>query len=92
MKPHERVAIVAGASRGIGAAIAASPGAEGATVVVSSHAADPPDVVDVEELRDRAYATRVRVADVLNEEGVPRPASTSPGSRGACARRPTDCL
>lgn len=65
----DRVAIVTGASRGIGAAIVQTLAERGATVVASAHAADPPDAV-VAALRGRELRVHARIADVSDPEQV----------------------
>jgi 3-oxoacyl-[acyl-carrier protein] reductase len=64
-----RVAIVTGASRGIGAAIVETLAERGATVIASAHAADPPDAL-VAELQVRGLQLHGRIADVTDPEQV----------------------
>jgi 3-oxoacyl-[acyl-carrier protein] reductase len=64
-----RVAIVTGASRGIGAAIVETLAERGATVIASAHAADPPDAL-VAELEVRGLQLHGRIADVTDPEQV----------------------
>jgi len=64
-----QVAIVTGASRGIGAAIVERLAESGATVVASAHAADPPDALAA-RLQSRGLAVHSRVADVSDPEQV----------------------
>jgi len=63
------VAIVTGASRGIGAAIVETLAERGATVIASAHAADPPDAL-VAELQVRGLRVNGRIADVTDPEQV----------------------
>lgn len=69
MPLSDRVAIVTGASRGIGAAIVETLAERDATVVASAHAADPPDAV-VAGLRDRGLRVHGRIADVTDPDEV----------------------
>jgi 3-oxoacyl-[acyl-carrier protein] reductase len=64
-----RVAIVTGASRGIGAAIVETLAERGATVIASAHGADPPDAL-VAELEARGLRVHGRIADVTDPEQV----------------------
>src|ERR1700744_2594111 len=64
-----RVAIVTGASRGIGAAIAETLAERGALVIASSHAADAPDAV-VADLVGRGLTVHGRTADVTDPAEV----------------------
>lgn len=64
-----QVAIVTGASRGIGAAIVETLAQRDATVIAAAHAADPPDAV-VAELQARDLHVHGRIADVTDPEQV----------------------
>ena len=64
-----RVAIVTGASRGIGAAITETLAERGAVVIASSHAADTPDEV-VASLVARGLTVHGRAADVTDPTEV----------------------
>jgi 3-oxoacyl-[acyl-carrier protein] reductase len=63
----DKVAIVTGASRGIGAAIVETLAERGATVIASAHAADPPDAL-VAGLHARGLRVHGRIADVTDPE------------------------
>ena len=65
----EQVAVVTGASRGIGAAIVEELAERGATVIASAHAADPPDAL-VTRLLARQLRVHARIADVTDPEQV----------------------
>jgi len=65
----DKVAIVTGASRGIGAAIVQTLAERGATVIASAHAADPPDAF-VAGLQARELHVHGRIADVTEPEQV----------------------
>jgi NAD(P)-dependent dehydrogenase (short-subunit alcohol dehydrogenase family) len=65
----DKVAIVTGASRGIGAAIVETLAERDATVIASAHAADPPDTL-VAGLRARELRVHGRIADVSDPEQV----------------------
>ena len=69
MSLTDRVAIVTGASRGIGAAIVETLAERGASVIASAHAADPPDAL-VAELEARGLRVRGRIADVTDPAQV----------------------
>jgi len=69
MSLTDLVAIVTGASRGIGAAIVETLAGRGATVIASAHAADPPDAL-VADLDARGVRVRGRIADVTDPEQV----------------------
>lgn len=64
-----RVAIVTGASRGLGAAIVETLAERGAIVVASAHAADPPHEL-VASLASRGLKVHSRLADVTDPEEV----------------------
>ena len=69
-KLKEKVAVVTGASKGIGAGIAEKLGAEGASVVVN-YASDKPGADGVVQRIQRAGGKAVAVgADLSKEEGV----------------------
>lgn len=68
---RNRVAIVTGASRGLGQTIATKLAAEGAKVVLSSHAGDPPDDV-VRGLQGQGADVAGLVADVTDADQVNR--------------------
>lgn len=65
----DQVAIVTGASRGIGAAIVEELAERGATVIASAPAADPPDAL-VAGLQARELRVHARIADVTDPEQV----------------------
>ena len=69
MDRAEQVAIVTGASRGIGAAIVEELAERGATVIASAHAADPPGAL-VDRLGARELRVHARIADVTDPEQV----------------------
>jgi len=69
MRLTDKVAIVTGASRGIGAAIVQTLAERGATVIASAHAADPPDAF-VARLQARELHVHGRIADVTEPEQV----------------------
>jgi 3-oxoacyl-[acyl-carrier protein] reductase len=69
MSLTDKVAIVTGASRGIGAAIVQTLAERGATVIASAHAADPPDA-SVAGLQARELHVYGRIADVTEPEQV----------------------
>jgi len=69
MSLTNRIAIVTGASRGIGAAIVETLAERGATVIASAHTVDPPDAL-VAELEARGLRVRGRIADVTDPEQV----------------------
>ncbi|MGZ4298602.1 MAG: SDR family NAD(P)-dependent oxidoreductase [Solirubrobacteraceae bacterium] len=69
MQLASRVAIVTGASRGIGAAVVETLAARGATVVASAPASDPPDEL-VGRLQARQLDVHGRIADVTVSEQV----------------------
>ena len=69
MRLTDKVAIVTGASRGIGAAIVQTLAERGATVIASAHAADPPDAF-VAGLQARELHVHGRIADVTEPEQV----------------------
>jgi NAD(P)-dependent dehydrogenase (short-subunit alcohol dehydrogenase family) len=65
----DRVAIVTGASRGIGAAIVETLAERGAVVIASAPAVDPPDAL-VAGLRARGLRVHGRIADVTDPAQV----------------------
>jgi len=65
----DRVAIVTGASRGIGAAIVEALAERGATVIASAHAADGPEDV-VAKLTARRLRVHGQIADVTDPRQV----------------------
>jgi 3-oxoacyl-[acyl-carrier protein] reductase len=69
MQLTDRVAIVTGASRGIGAAIVEELAARGATVIASAPADDPADAL-VERLSSQQQRVHSRVADVTDPRQV----------------------
>ncbi len=69
MRLTDQVAIVTGASRGIGAAIVQTLAEAGATVIASAHAADPPEAVAA-GLQARQLRVHSRIADVTEPEEV----------------------
>jgi 3-oxoacyl-[acyl-carrier protein] reductase len=69
MQLTDRVAVVTGASRGIGAAIVEELAVRGATVIASAPAADPPEEV-VNRLSSRQLPVHARIADVTDPEQV----------------------
>lgn len=69
MRLTDRVAIVTGASRGIGAAIVETLAERGATVIASGQESDPPEAL-VARLRARQLRVHGRVADVTDPEQV----------------------
>jgi 3-oxoacyl-[acyl-carrier protein] reductase len=79
MRLADRVAIVTGASRGLGAAIAEQLAREGATVIASAHADDPADEL-AETLAAQGLSVHARIADVTD------PAEVEELARGTHAR------
>jgi 3-oxoacyl-[acyl-carrier protein] reductase len=69
MQLTDRVAIVPGASRGIGAAIVEELAARGATVIASAPADDPAEAL-VKRLASRQQQVHARIADVTDPEQV----------------------
>ena len=69
MSLTNRVAIVTGASRGIGAAVVETLADRGARVVASAHAADPPDAL-VADLEAQGLRVRGKIADVTDPAQV----------------------
>ena len=69
MQLRDRVAIVTGASRGIGAAIVEAFAVRGATVIASAHAADDPEDL-VARLTARRLPVHSHIADVTDPEQV----------------------
>src|SRR6201999_1491959 len=73
-----RVALVTGASGGIGGAIASALHAQGATVVLSGTKVEALEKLAA-ELGDRAYTAACNLSDIASVEALPKAAETAAG-------------